>query len=367
MDWRLFTTVLFATAAIAVVLVPPSRYLARRFGVIDHPGDRKVHREPMPRLGGLAVYGAFTSVVLVGYLLIPVLEESEWAQSAFGAGVVFLAEAGRVEGRLMALLLGGTIVFGVGLLDDCLGPRFPTWAKAAGQLVAAAVLVFGGEVRTTFLPTQWLNELLTLAWLVGITNAFNLLDNMDGLSAGVAAVASSILLLNAWLLEEHFITLIFAAFLGSVAGFLVFNFNPAKVFLGDGGSLFVGYTMASLTLLERYVSHASSTLFPVLMPVVVLAVPIVDTATVVWIRLREGRPIYVGDARHLSHQLVRLGFSQRTTVLIIYLVTFSLGIGALFLVDASPARSAVILAQIASVIALLLVLMFGAEGNGASA
>jgi UDP-GlcNAc:undecaprenyl-phosphate GlcNAc-1-phosphate transferase len=115
------------------------------------------------------------------------------------------------------------------------------------------------------------------------------------------------------------------------------------------------------------VSHASSTLFPVLMPVVVLAVPIVDTATVVFIRLREGRPIYVGDARHLSHQLVRLGFSQRKAVLIIYLVTFSLGIGALFLVDASPGRSAIILAQIASVVALVLILMFGTNGKGAHA
>ena len=190
------------------------------------------------------------------------------------------------------------------------------------------------------MPGDALDVVVTLLWIVGMTNAFNLLDNMDGLSAGVALVASAVFLVNAWVLGEFFISLLLLAFIGSLLGFLFYNYNPASVFLGDCGSLFIGYVIASLTLLERYVSHASSTLFPVLMPVLVLAVPIMDTATVILIRLREGRPIYVGDRRHLSHRLVALGFSPRTAVLFIYLVTLSLGLGAVNLSNATPGQSA---------------------------
>jgi UDP-GlcNAc:undecaprenyl-phosphate GlcNAc-1-phosphate transferase len=203
-----------------------------------------------------------------------------------------------------------------------------------------------------------MNQVVTLVWLVGITNAFNLLDNMDGLSAGVAFVASSTLLINAWALGEFFISLILLAFMGALLGFLLYNFQPASIFLGDCGSLFIGYVMASLTLLERYVSNASSTLFPVLMPVVVLAVPLTDTATVMWIRFREKRPLYVGDSRHLSHRLVSLGYSQRSAVLFLYLTTFCLGLGAASLTHAGLWQSVMILLQTVGFVALILLLMF---------
>src|SRR5262249_38783517 len=145
---------------------------------------------------------------------------------------------------------------------------------------------------------------------------------------------------------------------GSLLGFLAFNFNPATVFLGDCGSLFIGFMLGSLTLLERYVSHASSTLFPVLMPVVVLALPLLDTATVIVIRVKERRPIYVGDSRHLSHRLVSLGFSHRTAVLFLYLVTFALGLGAASLTDATVGQTVLILVQFVCFIAAILVHLF---------
>jgi UDP-GlcNAc:undecaprenyl-phosphate/decaprenyl-phosphate GlcNAc-1-phosphate transferase len=194
--------------------------------------------------------------------------------------------------------------------------------------------------------------------VVGVTNAFNLLDNMDGLSAGVAFVASGTLLINAWLLGEFFISLILVAFMGSLLGFLVYNWNPATIFLGDCGSLFIGYVMASLTLLERYVSHASSHYFAVLMPVLVLALPLLDTATVIVIRVREGRPIYVGDSRHLSHRLVSLGLSPSTAVFVIYLITFAIGLGAVSLADATPVETVLVLLQAATFVLLVLILLF---------
>jgi len=356
--------VLAACAAITAALVPLTVRAAKAWDVLDRPGPRKVHAEPTPRLGGIAVFTSFTAVVLIGYFVaLPALLESAPARAYLGAALAMLQEAHRVQSQLMGLLAGGALVFAVGLADDALGHRFPVALKAAGQVLAAVILVASG-VRTSFMPGDALDVLVTVLWIVGMTNAFNLLDNMDGLSAGVALVASAVFLVNAWALGEFFISLLLLAFIGSLFGFLFYNYNPATVFLGDCGSLFIGYVIASLTLLESYVSNASSTLFPVLMPVLVLAVPIMDTATVVLIRLREGRPIYVGDRRHLSHRLVALGFSTRTAVLFIYLVTLSLGLGAVNLSDATPGQSAVILVQFLGLVALILILLFVDRGPG---
>jgi UDP-GlcNAc:undecaprenyl-phosphate GlcNAc-1-phosphate transferase len=334
---------------LASALVPASRSLARRIGALDAPGPRRIHRTPTPRLGGVGVFATFALLALGGLLAVP----PEWH---------------RLPGnRLVALLAGASAAFGVGLLDDLLGDRFPVRLKLLGQLVAALILVVGGDVSTSFLPTPWLNALVAVLWIVGITNAFNLIDNMDGLSAGVALIASGILIVNAWLRGETAIVLILAAFMGSVAGFLRFNLRPGWVFLGDCGSHFIGYVMAAVTLLEGYGCQASSSLFPVLMPVVVLAVPIVDTVTVVVIRLREGRPIHVGDTRHLSHQLLSRGFSPRGALVVIYLLAASLGLAAFSLTDASAARSLTILLQVGGIVGVMLTLAFGMPAAGAAA
>jgi UDP-GlcNAc:undecaprenyl-phosphate GlcNAc-1-phosphate transferase len=350
-----------ATTALCAALVPVSRVAARRLGVIDQPGDRKVHKQPMPRLGGLAVWLSFTAVVVGGSLLAPRLRQAG-VESAFQSSLTLLQESYRVGGKLLGILIGGTLVFAVGLADDVLGTRFPVAVKFAGQVLAAAILVVAG-VRTTFMPGEALDVVVTVLWVVGVTNAFNLLDNMDGLSAGVAFVAGAVFLINAWSLGEFFISLMLVALMGSLLGFLAFNFNPATVFLGDCGSLFIGFMLGSLTLLERYVSHASSTLFPILMPVVVLALPLLDTATVVVIRLKERRPVYVGDSRHISHRLVSLGFSQRTAVLFLYLVSFALGLGAASLTDATLGQTVLILVQFVSFIAAILILLFFERRN----
>src|SRR5207247_1869764 len=260
--------VMTGTTALCAALVPPSRALARHFGVIDEPGHRKVHGQPMPRLGGCAVYVSFTAVLLAGTLLAPTLQRLSWVQASFGSSLALLQEAYRVKDRLFAILAGGTLIFAVGLADDVLGKRFPVGVRFAGQIGAALMLV-AARVRIS----------------------------------------------------------------------LLYHFLPPTVLLGDCGSLYVGFVMGSLTLLERYISHASSTLFPILLPVVVLALPILDTATVVYIRVKERRPIYVGDSRHLSHRLVSLGFSQRTAVLFLYLVTFALGLGAASLPDATVGQA----------------------------
>ncbi len=351
------TLVLVASFALAAAIVPLAARLARRFGILDGPGPRKVHAAPTPRFGGLAVWGAFTLVVFTGYFGAPLLGGMAWAETRLAGPLAMLQEANRVETKLLAMMLGGAIMFGVGLVDDVLGGRFPVGLKLAGQLLAALVLVLGG-IRTDVLYYEPLNVVLSLLWVVGITNAFNLLDNMDGLSAGVAFAACLVLLLNAWLLGEFFISLVLVALMGSLLGFLVYNWHPASIFLGDCGSLFIGFTLASLTLLQRFVSHASSTYFPVLMPVLVLALPILDTATVVVIRWREGRPIYVGDSRHLSHRLVSLGMRPPLAVATIYLMSLGIGLGAVGLAHADLVHALLILVQALAVVAVVLVLLF---------
>ncbi len=349
--------VLVGAFIIAALVVPLTGRIARRFGVMDEPGPRKVHSTATPRIGGIAVYAAFTAVVLAGYFGVPALSQIDWVRTNLAAPVAMLQEAYRVESKLVALLLGSAIVFAVGLLDDVLGDRFRVAWKVAGQVLAALVLVVGG-IRTDVFYYDWLNVVLTVVWVVGITNAFNLLDNMDGLSAGVALVASLVLLLNAWLLGGFFMSLIYVAFIGALLGFLVYNWPPASIFLGDSGSLFIGFTLAALTLLQRYVSNASSTYFPVLMPLLVLALPILDTATVTFIRIRERRPIYVGDSRHLSHRLVSLGMTPAIAVFTIYLLSLGLGLGAVGLAHADLVQAIIILLQALAVVAVVLILLF---------
>jgi UDP-GlcNAc:undecaprenyl-phosphate GlcNAc-1-phosphate transferase len=357
-DSALLAALVFvATAAICAAAVTPMRRFASRFGIIDNPGHRKVHALPTARTGGIAVFVSFVVVVGVGYAMAPHVPDLPWIRSVLPTSSLVLRDAHRVTGRLLAVIFGSTLAFAVGLADDVARGRFPVWAKLGGQVLGAVVLIAAG-VTTSFLPFAWMNVVVTVLWVVGMTNAFNLLDNMDGLSAGVAFVAALVLLINAWSLDEIFISLILVAFMGSLLGFLLFNVHPARIFLGDCGSLFIGYLMGSLTLLEHYVTHASGLLFPVLMPVLVLAVPLVDTATVMFIRLRERRPIYVGDNRHLSHRLTSMGFSVGRAVSVLYLLTFSLGLGAAALTDATLFQSVLVLLQTAGFVTVVLMLMF---------
>ena len=276
------------------------RSYATTHRLFDWPGGRKVHDAPKPRLGGIAIYVGFTSTVLTGFALAPWLATIPAIKTALPQTMAALAGVWAVKSPLIGLLLGGTIMFLVGLMDDLLGERFPTHWKFAGQTLAAIVAVACG-VRVDFAGNDVTNFVLSVLWIVGISNAFNLLDNMDGLTAGVAAVSSAVFLINAAELGEIFICFILAALIGSLVGFLRFNFPPASLFMGDSGALFIGFTLSSLTILERYVTTASSSLFPILMPLLVLAVPLLDTISVIYIRILERRPIYIGDRCHLSH------------------------------------------------------------------
>jgi UDP-GlcNAc:undecaprenyl-phosphate GlcNAc-1-phosphate transferase len=288
---------------IAFVLTPVCRRAAVRLDVVDQPGGRKIHGEPTPLLGGVAIAAATVAGVLA---------------------------AGPVDGSVVAVLIAGGVILVLGAYDDAsrrdVGPAW--WLKLAIEAGAAALVVTAG-MRLTFLPA-WAALPLTVLWLAGLTNAFNLLDNMNGLSAGLAGIAGlTFAVLAARYLEvgpEQLPTVTLAAALGGAClGFLPANFR-SRIFMGDAGSLFVGFTLASVALLGGWRSPTVPT--SVVIPLLVLAYPIFDTTLVVWLRILRGRSPVVGGRDHSSHRLVALGLGPTETVLLIYLFALSHALSA---------------------------------------
>jgi len=293
----------FALAATATPLV---RSLAVRLGVVDMPSARKIHAQPMPRMGGVAMYVAFIIALLL-----------------FGHRFYVREMAG--------ILMGATLCSFLGMWDDRLGLS-PT-IKILGQVVAALIGVAAG-VQIQLFSVQAINVGATILWLVGITNAMNLLDNMDGLSGGVGAVAAAFFLLLAAMSGQYLVGALAAALLGACVGFLVYNVNPASIFMGDTGSLFLGFMLAAVGIKLRFPDNVTFVTW--MIPVVVLGLPIFDTTLVVVSRLRRGlNPLTNPGKDHTSHRLVKMGFSQREAVLILYLLGGALGVIAMYLTQAT--------------------------------
>ncbi len=341
-------------------LVPMARRAALALGILDHPGEHKIHREPKPLLGGVAVFLTLLLVIGGHLVALPALRQYGFVHRVFPQVLVIFDTMGLVLPTLGMILVGSTIVLLTGLADDTTGPHFPAWAKLAGQVLAAALVVTAGVRFPLFEAHPWLATGATLMWIVGITNSFNLLDNMDGLATGVALICSSLLWLMAATLGESHIGLLLAALVGTLAGFLRHNFHPARIFLGDAGSLTIGYVISVFAILTSSVARRETVpneWFGPVMPVLVLGLPIYDTASVIWIRWREGRPIYRGDRSHLSHRLVELGMTEREAVGTIYLLTFCFGASALLIREATPTLTLLAFGQAAAIVAVTTALM----------
>jgi len=311
---------IFASAlALAIGGTPIARKLAPRLGVMDQPSARKIHTRPMPRLGGVAIYLAFILALLI-------FEDRHYIS------------------QLVGILTGATLISFCGIWDDRWGLR-PLLKLGVGQPLAALILIASG-VRVSFLHHPVLNLLVTVFWVVGITSALNLLDNMDGLSAGVATVASAFFLLLAAMNGQYLVGSLAAALLGACLGFLFYNFNPASIFMGDTGSMFIGFILAAVGIKLRFPGRMDVVTW--MIPVVILGVPIFDTTLVVVSRLRRGlNPITHPGKDHLSHRLVAMGWTQREAVMAIYLICGGLGLVALFLTQASVVEGYAVAAMLA--------------------
>lgn len=315
---------------LALLFVPLARKLAFRLNIIDLPQGRKAHAQPTPLLGGLAIYAAFLLTLVVQIIAYLWCKDLAWFAQIFPH---LPNEAGRflqTLPRLLAICAGGTLMVILGFIDDRSGLNFSYKFKFAIQILAALLLVMAG-IRTDLMPSAFLNMAVTVFWVVGITNAFNLLDNMDGLSSGIAIIAAAMFLVITIVQDQFFSAMILCIFAGAVLGFLRYNFYPAKIFMGDTGSLFIGYMLAALSITSSYVVPQSASMIPALIPLLVLSLPIFDTLSVILIRLKERRPIFSGDRRHFSHRLVDLGMTPAGAVVFIYLVATTIGIAAALL------------------------------------
>lgn len=351
MAWYHFLILFAQGFIVAAILTPLMRRVAPRLGFLDQPGERKVHHAPKPLLGGAAIFLSFALCVIANLIILNLLYSYPInLPGAIGSQInvlsTYAAGVARVMGQLIGLFAGATLLFAVGLYDDRYGlnPYFKLGAQ-----VIAAVILYVSDIRIELFVHLWvINFLLTLGWLVLLTNSFNLLDNMDGLSGGVAMIALMLLGVATQLVSNQaFMSSIAFVLAGSIAGFLRYNLHPSSIFMGDAGSLVIGFLVTALTLQSTYY-HAgseSAVAWAVVMPVVILAVPIFDTLTVILIRLKNRKPIFVGDKNHFSHRLVRLGMSQRRAVFFIHLVTLCVGSGALVLPSTDMFGAYVVLAQ----------------------
>jgi UDP-GlcNAc:undecaprenyl-phosphate/decaprenyl-phosphate GlcNAc-1-phosphate transferase len=332
------------SAFVALLLTPLVRHAALALNFVDRPGERKIHSADIAYGGGIAVAISATAaavmVLLSRQTRLPALNSGEDLQ-LHGRVIISVA-----AGALGALLLG--------LVDDKykLSPR----TKLLGQTVLAIGVVAGGVRLTAFIGDSLPMQAVTVLWIVLITNSFNLLDNMDGLCSGTVAIAAAMLGMVALDSAQWNLMIVLAALSGACAGFLRYNAAPAKIFLGDAGSLFVGFVMACATVLVTYYNPSKASHLAIGIPLLVLAIPLYDTASVIFIRLKEGRPIMRGDTSHFSHRLVDLGMSRKQAVTTIHLACLAIGLPATVLGQLSRERGLLIIGQgilVLTIIALL--------------
>ncbi len=312
---------------VSYVLTPYIKKLAFKIGAVDKPDNRKVHKKIMPRLGGLAIYVAF---------MIGCIASLEMTWDIFG------------------ILLGGTMIVALGVADDVY--QLPAKVKLLGQIAAACVLVlfdiriewvnnpFGGYFYLDMLSIP-----LTIFWVISFTNVVNLIDGLDGLAAGVSAIASLTVILVAIQMGYFHVAIMTAALAGAIIGFIRYNFNPATIFMGDTGSMFLGYMLAAISI---YGAVKTAATIALIVPAIALGLPILDTAFAIMRRYVNGRPIFQPDKGHLHHRLLAQGMSHKEVVLFMYGITAVLCIGAVLWAEMDGFYAALIIAVIMTAVAV---------------
>jgi UDP-GlcNAc:undecaprenyl-phosphate/decaprenyl-phosphate GlcNAc-1-phosphate transferase len=342
LGWAYLVVLAFALAIAGVPLV---RTVARWWGVLDAPAARKVHAVATPLLGGAAVYAAFAATVLFNFTF---------------------------SRELKGVALGATIIVGIGLLDDVFD--VPARWKLAGQVAAVAVAMAYGVVLDT-IPRSWpgsvpMNFLLTLLWFLTVTNALQFLDGMDGLAAGLGAIAALFFSIAALQTNQPYLMFLAAPLVGACLGFLPYNFRfgrPATIFLGDAGASFIGFTLAGLAVMGEW---AENDFIGLLTPVLILAVPLFDIAFVGTVRVVTGKVHSVGEwlaytaKDHIHHRFESLGLTRTETVLLILFIAATLGLSAMLLKDATKHEAALVLIQAGCVLVIIALLEGIARGRG---
>ena len=333
----------FAVAAVlSYFFTPPVKNFAHKVGAIDVPKDaRRMHKKPIPRLGGLAIYGGFLCSILI---------------------------FGQLDETMLCVLLGAAIIVALGIFDDvlALGAKL----KFVVQIVAAAIPVCIGDLQiglftnlnplsdTPFVHLGILAVPATIIWIVGITNAVNLIDGLDGLAVGVSSIAAITMLAVALLTGNMPIAITMAALAGACIGFMPYNLNPAKIFMGDTGSTFLGYMLATVSIMGLFKFYA---VISFAVPFLILGLPIFDTANAIIRRVAAGRSPMSPDRGHVHHKLIDMGFSQKQAVAILYAISATLGLTAVVLTSSGEVKAIVLLLAVLAAILVGACIIYGAE------
>lgn len=347
---------------IALIATRLIRTYAPKLGLIDQPNaERKVHTSPTPLGGGIGIWLGVIGTFAVGELMlvlalnVPAVASlvPEFAREHLSGIVVQSA-------KLWILLVAGTVLMVLGLLDDRKGLSWQVRIAVEFGVAAACVFFVKNLQVTAFLNMPLLTGLLSVLWIVGLINSFNMLDNMDGLSGGVAAISASmlaaVLLLNPDPQTQRpqlFVAGFLLVLVGAILGFLWHNKPPAKIFMGDSGAYFIGFCIAVATLLATYAGYQTPKRHAILAPVVVMAVPLYDMFTVLLIRLKAGKSPFQPDKNHFSHRLVDLGLTRPQAVLTVYLTTATCGLAALLLHQVEMAGALIIVLLVGCILALI--------------
>ena len=333
----------FAVAAVlSYFFTPPVKNFAHKVGAIDVPKDaRRMHKKPIPQLGGLAIYGGFLCSILI---------------------------FGQLDETMLCVLLGAAIIVALGIFDDvlALGAKL----KFVVQIVAAAIPVCIGNLQiglftnlnplsdTPFVHLGILAVPVTIIWIVGITNAVNLIDGLDGLAVGVSSIAAITMLAVALLTGNMPIAITMAALAGACIGFMPYNLNPAKIFMGDTGSTFLGYMLATVSIMGLFKFYA---VISFAVPFLILGLPIFDTANAIIRRVAAGRSPMSPDRGHVHHKLIDMGFNQKQAVAILYAISATLGLTAVVLTSSGEVKAIVLLLAVLAAILVGAGIIYGAE------
>lgn len=323
----------FISLLLSVVFVKLSILIANKYGIVDNPGARKVHSKVTPRMGGFGIFLSFHLVLLYFAYSVPAFRT-----------------------KLTVLILGGLLVFLVGLLDDIYSLK-PSY-KLLIEVLAALLLIFGDIRITMYIKSYPVTAIITILWVVGITNSFNLLDNMDGLSSGLASLSSFFLFCIALRSGNTNLAILFLSFSFVLLGFLRFNYSPAQTFMGDCGSLYIGFMLSSFAIMGNYVSNSRLQHFPLLIPLFIFAIPIYDTLSVIIIRIKNKKPIFLGDKNHFSHRLESLGFKKSSSVLFIIFMAAQIDLSVILIPGINREQALIILFQTIISFFLITLLMF---------
>ncbi len=330
-----------------------ARKFALRIGFVSRPASDRFAKNVVPLGGGIAIFATLVITIMVS-TAVAVFFAAPGHLDWLGKSVTIHTEGfiSKIS-KLMILLILVLVLFLLGLWDDKkhLGPFF----KLAVQFLIAICAAFFADIRVEFfIENKIITSLLSAFWIVLIINSFNFLDNMDGLSAGIAVITSGILFSIAALNGQVFISALAIVFIGTLSGFLAFNFPPAKIYMGDAGSLVAGFFVAMLSLRTTYYHQAQSgNWYSVFVPLIVLAVPLYDFISVTFLRIMQGKSPFVGDTQHFSHRIRKHGFTDTQTTLILYLATLCTGLGAVFLYQVNRIGAVLIFIQTIMILSII--------------